>query len=204
GPDEVSRTVTIVPNLSTTNETQKFKKFVNDEAPAVPALEKAIKELFTGKYLIDYERNLVVAKGTPEQLDVMERIIQEFDRPIQQVLIEARFVTISKPAFLQLGALWETGRDLKAKPFPADFTGLVNNQNFPRTIATPTTPAGTPALGIGILETFTNVLGAADLTATITALQQSGEAQTLSEPRLTVLNNRPATISDGKVQYYYE
>jgi type IV pilus assembly protein PilQ len=26
----------------------------------------------------------------------------------------------------------------------------------------------------------------------------------LSEPRLTVLNNRPATISDGKVQYYYE
>src|SRR2546430_8662275 len=44
-----------------------------------------------------YERNLVVARGTPEQLDVVERIIQEFDKPIQQVLIEARFVTISKP-----------------------------------------------------------------------------------------------------------
>jgi type II secretory pathway component GspD/PulD (secretin) len=42
------------------------------------------------------------------------------------------------------------------------------------------------------------------LTATISALEQSGESQTLSAPRLTVLNNRPATISDGKVQYYYE
>ena len=61
-----------------------------------------------------------------------------------------------------------------------------------------------PALGIGIQETFTNVLGASDLTATISALEQSGESQTLSAPRLTVLNNRPATISDGKVQYYYE
>jgi type II secretory pathway component GspD/PulD (secretin) len=35
-------------------------------------------------------------------------------------------------------------------------------------------------------------------------LEQSGESQTLSAPRLTVLNNRPATISDGNVQYYYE
>jgi type IV pilus assembly protein PilQ len=42
------------------------------------------------------------------------------------------------------------------------------------------------------------------LSATISALEQSGESQTLSAPRLTVLNNRPATISDGQVQYYYE
>jgi type II secretory pathway component GspD/PulD (secretin) len=119
-------------------------------------------------------------------------------------LISARFVTISKPAFLQLGVLWETGRDPQARSLPTDFTGLVGNQNFPHTIGTPFTPAGTPAMGLGISEAFTNILGAADLTATINALEQSGESQTLSEPRLTVLNNRPATISDGKVQYYYE
>jgi type IV pilus assembly protein PilQ len=204
GLEEVNRvTTTTAPNVSTTTENQKFRKFVNDDAPPMPSLEKAIKELFAGsKYMIDYERNLVVARGTPEQLDVIEKIIKEFDRPIQQVLIEARFVTISKPAFLQLGALWETKRDVNATALPQDFTGLVNNQNFPRSI----NAAGVvnPALGIGISETFTNVLGAADLSATITALEQSGESQTLSAPRLTVLNNRPATISDGKVQYYYE
>jgi type IV pilus assembly protein PilQ len=198
GPEEVSKTTTTAGAVVTTTENQKFKRFVNDEAPKEPALEKAIRELFTGKFLIDYERNLVVATGTEEQLDVMERIIAEFDRPIQQVLIEARFVTISKPAFLQLGVLWETGRDQNAKVLPTDFTGLVGNLNFPHTTA------GTPAMGLGISQSFTNVIGAAELSATITALQQSGEAQTLSEPRLTVLNNRPATISDGKVQYYYE
>ena len=173
-------------------DTEKHKKFVNDDAPAVPSLERAITNLFTGsKYLIDYERNLVVARGTPEQLQILENIIREFDQPIQQVLIEARFVTLSKPAFMQLGVLWETGRSNQTARTPQDFTGLVGT-------------AGIPNLGVGIQETFTNVLGSSTLSATITALEQSGESQTLSAPRLTVLNNRPATISDGKVQYYYE
>jgi type IV pilus assembly protein PilQ len=213
GAEEVERTVLTVPTPAapgTLSEKQKFKRFVNDEAPVMPAMERAITNLFTGgisntlsiKYMIDYERNLVVAKGTPDQLDVLEKLIQEFDRPIQQVLIEARFVTISKPAFLRLGVLWETGRDPSAKPIAQDFTGLVNNQNFPRTINS--LGAVNPAIGLGIQESFTNILNTKDLTMTIQALEQSGESQTLSAPRLTVLNNRPATISDGKVQYYYE
>jgi type IV pilus assembly protein PilQ len=192
GSEDATRQTVTAANVSTTTELQKFKKFVNDEAPVVPALEKAIKDLFAGsKFMIDYERNLVVARGTPEQLDVMEKIIEEFDRPVQQVLIEARFVTISKPAFLQLGVLWETGRQTRAALVPQDFTGLVTSQNV-------------PGLGIGVQETFTNILDRATLSATISALEQSGESQTLSSPRLTVINNRPAQISDGKVQYYYE
>ena len=59
-------------------------------------------------------------------------------------------------------------------------------------------------MGLGLQETFTNVLGRANLSATLTALEQSGESQTLSSPRLTLVNNLPGTISDGKVQYYYE
>jgi len=191
GSDTVQRARVTVNNVTTVTETTQFRKFVNDLAPELPSLERAITNLFTGKYLIDYEHNLVVARSTPDQLDLMEKIIEEFDRPIQQVLIEARFVTVSKPAFMQLGVLWETSRQIHAGRTPADYTGLI-----------PSTEVGN--LGIGIQETFTNVLGAADLSATISALEQSGESQTLSAPRLTVLNNRPATISDGKVQYYYE
>ncbi len=196
GAEDVTRSAVTANNITTVTETTKFRKFVNDEAPNIPSLERAIKELWAGtnttaKYLIDYERNLVVARGTAEQLDTLEKIIQEFDQPIQQVLIEARFVTVSKPAFMQLGVLWETGRQVRAAPTPIDYTGLVTSQNV-------------PLLGVGIQEVFTNVLGAQDLSATISALEQTGESQTLSAPRLTVLNNRPATISDGKVQYYYE
>jgi len=196
GASEANRQTVTANNVSTTTENQKYTKFVNDETPTTPSLERAIKELFKGsQYMIDYERNLVVARGTPEQLDEMERIIEEFDRPIQQVLIEARFITISKPAFMALGALWETGRKSPNVINPTDFTGLITGPNAAN-------------LGTGINETFTNVftdvLGHNDLTITLTALEQTGESQTLSAPRLTVLNNRPATISDGQVQYYYE
>ena len=192
GSEDVTVARVTANNVTTVTEATKFKKFVNDEAPVMPAIEKAMKELFTGsKYMIDYERNIVVAKGTAEQLQVMEKIIEEFDRPIQQVLIEARFVTISKPAFMQLGVIWETGRRAQALRTPQDFTGLVSSPNVAN-------------LGVGIQETFTNVLDSETLSATISALEQTGESQTLSAPRLTVLNNRPATISDGKVQYYYE
>jgi type IV pilus assembly protein PilQ len=203
GAPEVNKTSVTGPAGTTVTENQKFSKFVNDDAPTTPALERVIKELFTGsKFMIDYERNLVVARGTEEQLQVMEKIIDEFDRPIQQVLIEARFVTISKPAFLQLGVLWETDRQNQTAN-GQDFTGIINNQNFP-TATFPGSASAAPALGIGIQHTFTRVFGANDLNATVSALEQSGESQTLSAPRLTVLNNRPATISDGKVQYYYE
>lgn len=192
GSEDATRQEIVANNVRTVTETQKFKKFVNDDAPPTPAIERAITNLFTGsKWFIDYEHNLIVARGTPEQLEVMEKIVQEFDQPIQQVLIEARFVTISKPAFLQLGALWETGRRTGVVRTPQDFTGLVGSQNVPN-------------LGIGLQETFTNILGRETLSATIAALEQTGESQTLSAPRLTVLNNRPASIADGKVQYYYE
>lgn len=189
GPSEVTQvTVTTPQNVKTTTETQKMKRFVNDGAPELPFIELAIKDFFGGsKYMIDYERNLIVARGTAEQLEVMERIIEAFDRPVQQVLIEARFITVSEAAFLQLGATWETGRGvLTSGRESRDFTGL-----------------GTD-VGLGLQETFTNILNRPNLSATLTALEQSGESQTLSAPRLTLINNLPATISDGKVQYYYE
>ncbi len=203
GAPDATKTTTTANNATTVTEVQKFNKFVNDEAPSLPSIERAITNLFTGsKAFIDYEHNLIVARGTPEQLDVMEQIIKEFDRPIQQVLIEAKFVTISKPAFLQLGVLWQTGQNAPSSNLPQDFTGIISSQNFPEAVNA--SGGAGPAVGIGIQNAFTRVLGANQLSATVSALEQSGESQTLSAPRLTVLNNRPASISDGKVQYYYE
>jgi type II secretory pathway component GspD/PulD (secretin) len=173
--------------VTTVTETQKFENFVRDGAPRQPSIESAIRNFFTGDYQIDYERNLIVARGTPEQLRVMEKIIEEFDKPVQQVLIEARFITVTEATFLQLGVAWETGRDPLAKGRTAqDFTGLGEN------------------VGLGLEETWFGVLNRRSLSATLTAINQSGESETLSAPRITLVNNLPATISDGKTQWYYE
>ena len=196
GPEETTL-VTVKPakGPTTTTETAKYKMFVNDSIMKRPSIEDAIGRFFKGpEYMIDYERNLIVATGTPAQFEVLERIIEEFDRPIQQVLIEARFITISEAAFLDVGFRWASS--VAGSP-SQDQTGI-----------------GGGALGSeeGLLTriTFQNVfkensiLSNADLSAALTALEQSGESQLLSAPRLTLLNNRPGSINDGEVNYYYE
>jgi len=190
GADEITKTETRQKNgdvVTVTN--QKAKSFVRDGAAGAPAIENAIKKFFNGSsWEIDYERNIILATGTREQLAVLERIIEEYDRHLQQVFIEARFITVSEAAFMQLGALWETGRKVGGEgQNPSDFLGF-----------------GPENIGAGMQETFTSVLDRDNLSVTLTALEQEGETQTLSAPRLTLINNLPATISDGKVQYYYE
>ncbi len=188
GATDINRTTVNNKGVITITEVEKVERFVQDGAPVLPALDAAIQRFYEGEFMIDYERNLIVARSTIDQLDLLERIIDEFDRPVQQVLISARFITVSEAAFLELGATWETGRgQLQNQRSPIDFTGLA-----------------TPNLGLGLQESFFNVLSRQDLSITMTALEQSGESQTISAPSLILVNNRPGTISDGKLQYYYE
>ncbi len=188
GPDEVVQTKVIANNVQTITENQKLNAFVNDLAPQTIALERAITNFFKGTYMLDTERNIIIARGTREQLEIMDKIIKEFDKGIQQVLIEARFVTVSAAAFMRLGVAWESGRTQFSTESDSTTSSALNILN--------------PAFGIS--ETFTNILGRSTLSATLSLLNQSGESQVLSAPRLTVINNLPATISDGKTQYYYE
>ncbi|MCF7668615.1 MAG: type II secretion system protein GspD [Verrucomicrobia bacterium] len=186
GPDEVTTVTQKRKDTTTVTETRKMDRFVQDGAELAPSIETAIEQFFEGEYYLDFERNLIVARSTPEQLDLMERIIEEFDKIPQQVLIEARFITVTEAAFLEMGASWETGRGTATQRTTRDYTGLGEN------------------VGLGLEETFLGVLGRDNLSLTLTALQQSGESEVLSSPRITVLNNLPAKISDGKIQYYYE
>ena len=191
GADEVQRTETKAKDGTVTTVTvEKAQTFVRDGVPSTPSIERAIQKFFQGsEYEIDYERNIILATGTREQLAVLERIIEEYDRPLQQVLIEARFITVSEAAFLQLGALWETGRPPQEGQTPTDFLDIV-----PENVS----------VGQSLQETFGNILNRTNLSLTLTALEQEGETRTLSAPRITVVNNLPARIADGKIQNYYE
>ena len=186
GPEETTL-VTVKPEKgpTTITETAKYEMFVNDSITKRPSIEDAITTFFKGtEHMIDYERNLIVATGTPAQFEILEKIIEEFDRPIQQVLIEARFITISEEAFLDLGFRWSSMT--KSRTAPESEEGLLAR--------------------IKLQNVFedTDTLDLAELSAALTALEQSGESQLLSAPRLTLLNNRPGSINDGEVNYYFE
>ena len=196
GPEETTL-VTVKPEKgpATITETAKYKMFVNDSITKRPSIEDAIATFFKGpEYMIDYERNLIVATGTPVQFEVLERIIDEFDRPIQQVLIEARFITISEASFLDLGFRWSSSNE---NGISTDRTGLGNG-------ALGSQEGLLTKIKFQNLWSTNSVLDKTDLTSALTALEQSGESQLISAPRLTLLNNRPGSINDGEVNYYFE
>lgn len=188
GADSVTTTSVVANNVTTITQNEVRQRFVRDGAPLMPSIEAAISTFFEGsQFQIDRERNLIIARGTYEQLATLEQIIEVFDRPIQQVYIEARFITVSEAAFLQLGVDWSTVAQTGV-PAAMDYTGM----------------GATYGVGAGLTKTWTKIFGTDDLNATLYAIEQSGESETLSSPRIVAVNNLPATIEDGKVQYYYE
>jgi type IV pilus assembly protein PilQ len=114
-----------------------------------PSIESAISTFFEGsKFQIDKERNLIIAKGTYQQLATLEQIIEAFDKPVQQVYIEARFITVSEAAFLQLGVDWSTVAQTSIRRGGLHGMGA------------------TYGLGAGLTKTWTKIFGTDDLNAT--------------------------------------
>ena len=158
-------------------------------------LDDALKLVLTdpapgAAYEIYRNRNLLVVRDSREKLRLVEQIVRELDRTPQQVLIEARFVTMSHRDYLELGTdvkqlLIDAGPKLQV-----DATSL-----FP-------TAEASDVLGgkLGV----SGIVGNTTYNVILRALQELDNAQTLSAPRVTVLNNHSATINDGSKSYYYK
>lgn len=168
------------------------------------------------------DRNVLVVKNTREKLHVVEQLVQAFDREPRQVLIEARYITISQSDMMKLGF------SLNQLVVPEDgskvgFGDLVSSPTVEKTI---TTIAGketaiekridstmSDAYSYRRLEaagslpgtlTLSGVLGNTTYIAVLDALKQLHSSKTLSVPRITVANNRSARIHRGTRRYYFE
>jgi biopolymer transport protein ExbD len=78
-PQSLTPTETTAPTLTNTVDSTSPMNFVHDQVLQVPSLEKAGKDLVASgtnglKYMIDFDRNVLVARGTPEQLDLIEQL----------------------------------------------------------------------------------------------------------------------------------
>lgn len=188
GASSIATTRVTANNVTTITQNETREQFVQDGAPLIPSIETAISNFCNGvKVQIDKDHNIIIARGTYEQLSLLDQIIKELDKPIQQVLIEARFITVSEPAFLQLGLDWTTISS-DAPVSPVDYTGM----------------GATYGLSAGLTKTWSKVFGTDDLNTTLYAIEQSGESETLSSPRIIAFNNLPSTFNDGHIQYYYQ
>ena len=158
-----------------------------------PELDDALEAfLETGPpgatYRLYRNRNLLVVKNSRDNLKIIEKLIMELDKPIQQVLIEARYLTISQEDLKELGFNLSqlantTGRETPISTFTNQLL-----RNF-------------PADGNASL---TGIIGSMQYEFIIHALNEMDSTQVISSPRVTVLNNQTAMIRRGETLRYYE
>jgi len=168
-------------------------------------------------YRIFRDRNVLIARNTREKLALLENLLDTLDRPPQQVLIEARFITIRDEDLYRLGLNLQ-GIIVPAAGTRAGFNDLRNRAQKDLILDKGQTLVPKPANLAESLDkkrleasgsfpgtmTVSGILGNTTFQAVLDALKEVTKAKTLSAPRITVTNNRSAYIFRGTKRFYFE
>lgn len=160
------------------SETINFKlKYTKAEE-----IEPKIRPLLTpetGSLSIDIRSNRVVISDVPKVMTLIKKTIESFDVQPPQVLIEARIVQVELNDNARYGVNWS---------YIANHVGSLNTVNIQPDYSV-SAPTG------GTLTTFTLGAGEDDLQVAVQMLEQFGKTNTLSAPRMTVLDNEEAKLA---------
>jgi type IV pilus assembly protein PilQ len=156
-----------------------------------------------GALNIDERTNSIWIKETAKQLMQIKKLMKKLDIPVQQVLIEARIVDMTKRCEDDLGIQFGvsksanisgtlSGANQLAQGMAANVLPLAERLNLDLA-ALPT--AGTPAsIGIALAKLGGGVL----LDLELSALESEGQAEIIASPRLMTTNQQPAVIEAGQ------
>lgn len=171
-----------------------------------------------GSVTCDDRTNTLLVNDTPEKVQEIRQLITVLDKPVEQVLIESRIViatdnfTRELGAKLGLDAFGHSGNQtVYTAPKIGDITSLNNSVaaqqqalmttpptnpgfQFPGglNVNLPSTTTGTSSFALGIIS------GRYNLDLELSAAQQEGRSETLSQPKVITANNQEALIQQGQ------
>ena len=138
-----------------------------------------------GQLRVDARTNIIFAHDTHERLAVINRLVRRLDVPVQQILIEARLVSIDQDAERQLGVDFAVkqedggGRDQQSSSAHVPSAGRYS-------VAVAHLPDGSL------------------LDVKLVALEQQGRAELISSPTLFTGSHQEASIEAGEEVPYQE
>ncbi|MCM8804801.1 MAG: hypothetical protein NC833_06070 [Candidatus Omnitrophica bacterium] len=151
-----------------------------------------------GKIILDIRTNSLTIQDTEENLNDIKKIISLLDRSIPSIQIEAVLVELTEDGLKDLGIKWNV---------EGSFTGAAKDVPYPwekditREIVNPR-QTGTTGGGAGTVSAqpqfILGTLSFQTLTANLKLLEVKGQANILANPRVTTLNDSPATIKITK------
>ncbi|MBQ7252730.1 MAG: hypothetical protein IJS32_09050 [Kiritimatiellae bacterium] len=168
-----------------------------------------------------YRNSRLIVRNTADNLEIFERILQEFNVVPSQIEIEARFIEVNQTDLDELGLQWILNDNWEIAhqkngngriQMNANSTGATQGLRFfgtggtdgaiaPMTAATAASST-TGASLLGNILSFSGVLTNPEATLVIQALSQHGGSDLLSAPRVTARSEEPAMIQVVKEIIY--
>lgn len=156
-----------------------------------------------GRIVADERTNTLMISDTPKKVAQMRELIGVIDRPVDQVLIEGRIVIATDTFARELGAKFGiNGSRSGSNPN--------STINYGGSLAA-TQPNGTPTLNFNLpvqsggfvtgtpaALAFTILNAGYQLDVELSALQEEGRGEVISNPRVVTSNQREAVIRQGK------
>ena len=156
-----------------------------------------------GSISVDERISSLIIKDVASNMSKIKQLVDTLDKPTPQVMIEARIVEVNTSATREFGIQWGFFGDFRSNGInrggvhgfttlsSGPFTGSQFMVDFPA--------SGVGALsGSGIAFGFLDAAGTAGLDFQIAALETSGNLKIVSNPRIITIDNKEATISQGK------
>ena len=148
----------------------------------------------SGTITFDDRSNVLLIQDDARSLKNIKKLIAELDKPIEQIIIEARIVTITDESLKELGVRWgifnptEAAHRVSGSLDANGFSNISNNLNV--NFATTVTPAGSLALQVAKINGRL-------LDLELTALERENNVEIIASPRLLTTNKKSASIKQG-------
>ncbi|MDE2407642.1 MAG: type IV pilus secretin PilQ family protein [Xanthomonadaceae bacterium] len=172
-----------------------------------------------GSLSYDKRTNTLLVVDIPKRVDSIKKLVQELDKPVDQVVIEARIVIANEAIARELGAKFGiSGVGNHGKTYYGNSIGnniatqnsivAANQQN---NSANPPTPPAVPTMARGLnwnmpaaIQNPGGSLALSILNAgyaldiELSAIQEQGRGEVISNPRIVTSNQKEAVIRQGK------
>ncbi len=191
-------------------------EYVKVNFAGVKEMASLIKGILTprGSVVTDTRTSTLIIKDIKRIVNEAIKLVKTLDTPTPQVSIEARIVAIDSNYTRELGIQWggkyiasrETGNPTGAY-FPNSWsmqggtltggTGVSGSNyvvNLPAAVG--------PGTGGSIALSFANVKNTLFLDFQLSALEDIGKVKTISNPKVTTLDNKTAIIKQGQEMPY--
>ncbi len=155
-------------------------------------LEKALQTLLGDgpqrAVVVSPQAGLVTVRGMPDEISAVRAFLGQSERQLQrQVILEAKIIEVTLNDEYQQGINWQNAiASVRSTGFNLTTSGAIPSNAISANIG------GVTAIS------FSN----ADFNGVINLLETQGNAQVLSSPRVTAMNNQKAVIKVGQDEYF--